>query len=118
MDAWQEFQQFFDDCVGQWTTERTYHYLTHQEVERSPTEFTIHPIQPELKAKVLTDNQLENRELLMTTTYTHVVFVDSITLINPHLRIRRILNYRRPAEGEPLQEVVLVGFGIEQKQEC
>jgi hypothetical protein len=184
MDALQEFQQFFDHCVGHWVTERTYHYLTRQEVERSHTEFTIHPLSPEFKAKVLTDNQYpdtaetvrfpgyhlafetvsekgeqvsqalnmlfvpqaqegllvvgdylrdrayeeakpmvakfhfnpENRELLMTTTYTRVVSVDSITLINPHLRIRRILNYRRPAKGEPLQEVVLVGFGVEQKQ--
>ena len=58
----------------------------------------------------------ETRELLMTTTYTRVVSVDSITLVNPKLRIRKILNYRRPAEGEPLQEVVLVGFGVEQKQ--
>ena len=33
------FQQFFADCVGSWKTERTYHYLTHQEVERSRTEF-------------------------------------------------------------------------------
>lgn len=184
MDALQEFQQFFDHCVGQWATERTYHYLTHQAVERSHTKFTIHPIHPELKAKVLADNHYpdtpeavnfpgyhlafetvsekgeqvsqalnmlfvpqmqagsvvcgdylrdrayeeakpmvakfrfhpENRELLMTTMYTRVVSVDSITLINPHLRIRRILNYRRPAEGEPLQELVLVGFGVEQKQ--
>jgi hypothetical protein len=58
----------------------------------------------------------QSRELLMTTTYTRVVSVDSITLINPNLRIRRILNYRRPLEGEALQEIVLVGFGVEQKQ--
>ncbi len=51
----------------------------------------------------------------MTTTYSRVVSVVSITLINPTLRIRKFLNYRRPAEGEPLQEVVLVGFGVEQK---
>jgi hypothetical protein len=177
------FQQFFDDCVGNWTTERTYHYLPRQEVERSHTEFVIRPVTPDRKAQVLTDNQypdqsdldslpgyhLEfatisekgdrvnqslnmlfvpqqqeedivvgaylrdrayeesrpivsqfrfnpiNRELMMTTTYTHVVSVDSITLINPTLRIRKILNYHRPAEGEPLQEVRLVGFGVEQK---
>jgi hypothetical protein len=58
----------------------------------------------------------ENRELLMTTTYTRVVAVDSIILINPQLRIRKILNYRRPSEGEALQEVMLVGFWVEQKQ--
>lgn len=52
-----QFQEFFDHCVGTWTTERTYHYLTHQEVERSHTEFIIHPINSETKARVLSDNQ-------------------------------------------------------------
>ncbi|WP_293122111.1 phycobiliprotein lyase [Moorena sp. SIO4G3] len=54
-------------------------------------------------------------ELLMTTYYTRVVSVDSITLINPNLRIRKIINYQRPLESEPLDKVVLVGFGVEQK---
>jgi hypothetical protein len=180
----QEFQQFFEQCVGTWVTERTYHYLSVQEVERPRTEFVIEPIQSDRKTQVLTDNQYpipaevtdlpgyhlafetvsekgervsqslnmlfvpqqqeveavlgdylrdrayeeakpivskfrfhpQSRELLMTTTYTRVVSVDSITLINPNLRIRRILNYRRPLEGEALQEIVLVGFGVEQKQ--
>ncbi|MBM0740699.1 phycobiliprotein lyase [Phormidium sp. CLA17] len=179
------FQQFFDDCVGNWVTERTYHYLTQQEVERSHTEFVIQPVNRDRKAQVLADNQysdqpdldslpgyhlefatvsdkgdrvnqslnmlfvpqqqdgalvigdylrdrayeesrpivshfqfnLANRELLMTTTYTRVVSVDSITLINPKLRIRKILSYRRPDANDPLQEVVLVGFGVEQKVE-
>ncbi len=178
------FYQFFEACVGNWVTERTYHYLTRQEVERSHTEFVIQPVPLERKAQVLADNEypdqpdlgqlpgfhlefdtisdkgervnqalnmlfvpqreeanlllgdylrdrayeeakpiiaqfrfnIENRELLMTTAYTQVVSVDSITLINPRLRIRRILNYRRPAPGEPLQEVLLAGFGVEQKQ--
>ena len=35
----QDFQDFFACCVGNWVTERTYHYLTNQEVERSRTEF-------------------------------------------------------------------------------
>jgi hypothetical protein len=55
------------------------------------------------------------RELLMTTNYTRVVSVDSITLVNPNLRIRRIINYQRPTEGQPLEHVSLVGFGVEQK---
>ncbi|MEM9090767.1 MAG: phycobiliprotein lyase [Cyanobacteria bacterium P01_F01_bin.53] len=55
------------------------------------------------------------RELLMTTHYTHIVSVDSITLINPTMRIRRIFNYMRPPEGQPLTELALVGFGVEQK---
>jgi CpeS-like protein len=179
-----KFQNFFDCCVGNWTTERTYHYMTRSEVERSHTDFGVHPLTTELKTKVLTDNQYpipnaldalpgyhlafetvsdkgervsqqlnllfvpksqsestiegdylrdrayeeskpivsqfrfhtETRELLMTTFYTRVVSVDSITLINPNLRIRKILNYERPPEGEPLENVVLVGFGVEQKE--
>ncbi|WP_211172991.1 hypothetical protein [Brasilonema bromeliae] len=42
------------------------------------------------------------------------MFVE-LTLINPNLRIRQIINYRRPSVGQPLQEVLLVGFGVEQK---
>jgi hypothetical protein len=59
----------------------------------------------------------ETRELLMTTTYTRVISVDSITLVNPKLRIRRILNYYRPTAGELMDQVALVGFGVEQKVE-
>lgn len=178
-----DFHYFFDCCVGNWQTERTYHYLTHQDVERSHTEFRVDAITPDLKQKVLADNGYEevaeldplpgfrlgfhtvsekgeevsqelrmlfvpkqqengvlegdylrdrayeearpiishfrydpaNRELLMTTRYTKVVSVDSILLVNPEMRIRRILNYQRPAEGAPLDTLVLVGFGVEQK---
>ncbi|MDB9528665.1 phycobiliprotein lyase [Oscillatoria sp. CS-180] len=179
------FHDFFDCCIGQWTTERTYHYLTHQDVERSRTEFAVAPITQDLKQKVLTDNQygdvaeladlpgfrlgfhtvsetgeevsqelrmlfvpkverddflegdylrdqayeesrpiishfrygLNTRELLMTTRYTKVVSVDSITLVNPTLRIRRILNYQRPpVDHSPLETVLLAGFGVEQKE--
>ncbi|NEQ29927.1 MAG: phycobiliprotein lyase [Leptolyngbya sp. SIO4C5] len=178
-----KFHYFFECCVGDWSIERTYHYLTHQEVERSHTEFQVAPIPPALKQKVLEDNQYpltdtvenlpgfqlafqtvsehgeevsqelralfvpkhqqgsslegdylrdrayeedrpivshfrydtETQELVMTTHYTKVVAVDSITLINPDLRIRRIFNYRRPPENAPLDTLVLVGFGVEQK---
>lgn len=178
-----EFKHFFECCIGSWKTERTYHYLSYQEVERSRTEFNVTPLTSEIKTKVLADNQYppqseleslpgfnlgfytisekgeevsqnlnllfvpqqeneaflegdylrdrayeeakpivshfrfdsRSRELLMTTYYTRVVSVDSITLINPHLRIRKILNYLRPEEGQPLEKVILVGFGVEQK---
>jgi hypothetical protein len=178
-----EFHHFFDCCIGSWHTERTYHYLSHQEVERSHTDFTVAPISPDLKQKVLSDNQysqtgdlaplpgfrlgfhtvsetgeevskelrmlfvplqqtgsllegdylrdrayeedrpiishfsfdLRSRELLMTTRYTRTVSVDSILLVNPTLRIRRILNYYRPPEGQPMTELSLAGFGVEQK---
>jgi hypothetical protein len=178
------FHQFFEHCVGTWSTERTYHYLTQGAVERSHTDFVIRPLTSELKAKVLADNAYEplpdlqilpgfhlqfdtvsetgdrvsqalnmlfvfesaqtgilqgdylrdrayeeskpmisqfqfdpsTRELLMTTTYTRVLSVDSITLINPNLRIRRIFNYLRPVADQPPQEMLLVGFGVEQKR--
>jgi len=177
------FTRFFEHCVGSWKTERTYHYLTHQEVERSRTEFTIAPLTNELKSKVLEDNQYvspenleelpgfnlgfytisdkgeevsqalnlmfvpkleENgrlygdylrdrayeesrpiiarfqfdnlhQELLMTTDYTEVISVVSITLINPSLRIRKIINYQRPEKGMPLLHPRLIGFGVELK---
>ena len=177
------FEQFFTDCVGNWQSDRTYHYLTHQEIERSQTTFEVEPLTSEGKAKVLADNGYEKlhnletlpgfnlgfytisetgeekrqnlnlmfvpksgdntmlegdylrdrayeedrpiishfsfdsstRELLMTTNYTRVVSVDSITLTNPQLRIRKILNYEKPPAGQPLQNVLLVGFGVEKK---
>lgn len=177
------FQQFFQDCVGSWVSERTYHYLGYQEIERSRTEFTVKPLTNEQKNQVLTDNAYEQiskletfpgfnlgfytindkgeeveqnlnlmfvpkteatnilegdylrdlayeearpiisrfrfnsltRELLMTTNYTKVVSVDSITMTNPNLRIRKILNYQKPPENQPLEKVLLAGFGVEQK---
>ncbi|MDJ0535814.1 MAG: phycobiliprotein lyase [Xenococcaceae cyanobacterium MO_207.B15] len=178
------FEQFFADCVGNWVSERTYHYLTYQEVERSHTEFQVQPLTKEQKQKVLTDNAYNSleplekilgfnlgfytisdkgeevrqnlnlmfvpkterngflegdylrdrayeearpmishfrfncysKELLMTTNYTRVISIDSITLTKPDLRIRKILNYQRPPQGEPLETILLVGFGVEQKQ--
>ena len=183
MDSRSSFQQFFDACVGNWSSDRTYHYLAQQVVERSHTEFVIQPVTMDRKEQVLVDNHYPippdldslpgyhmefatvsdrgdrvnqslnllfvpkqqeadwlvgdylrdrayeearpiishfqfnsaNRELLMTTHYTSVVSVDSITLIHPALRIRKILNYRRPTNNDPLQDVVLAGFGVEQK---
>ena len=177
------FDQFFVDCIGNWHSDRTYHYLTHREIERSQTTFEVEPLKGDRKAKVLADNaydKLDNldtlpgfnlgfytisetgqekrqnlnlmfvpkserdgilegdylrdrayeedrpivshfsfdsttRELLMTTNYTRVVSVDSITLINPKLRIRKILNYEKPPAEQPLQNVLLVGFGVEKK---
>ena len=180
-----EFQQFFHSCVGKWQAERTYHYLTYQEVERSRTEFVVNPLNSEGKNKVLADNEYSysssseslpgfnlsfytisekgeevsqelnllfvpkveregilegdylrdrayeearpiishfsfnpvGKELLMTTNYTRVVSVDSIILVNCDLRIRKIVNYQRPLEGQALEKVMLVGFGLEQKSQ-
>ncbi|WP_041700311.1 phycobiliprotein lyase [Thalassoporum mexicanum] len=185
----QIFNDFFIQCVGRWSSERTYHYLAANDIERSHTDFAIFPLTEASKQKVLLDNQydlIKNpdqypgfhlgfetvsehgdrvtqslnlmfvyqpqanpdshteiltgdylrdrayeeakpmvakftfdpilKELKMTTTYTSVVSVDSITLINPQLRIRKIINYLRPTPGAPLKNVMLVGFGVEQKQ--
>ena len=48
------FEQFFADCVGKWHSDRTYHYLTHKEIERSQTTFHVDPLTSEQKIKVLT----------------------------------------------------------------
>ncbi|ERN41941.1 CpeS-like protein [Rubidibacter lacunae KORDI 51-2] len=180
-----QLQHFFDCCLGNWDIERTYHFLSRKEVERSHTKFSVRALTETLKDKVLADNayslaperaelatgfqlafhtisdkgeevsqslnalfvpqteeaegvmsgdylrdrayeedrplvshfQFDPRssELLMTTPYTQVVAVDSIVLLNPELRLRKILTYRRPRDGQPLSEVVLIGFGVEQK---
>jgi hypothetical protein len=178
-----DLHYFFDCCLGHWSIERTYHYLTHQQVERSHTDFEVEAITDAQRRQVLAANHYppvdqldqlpgfqlrfhtvsetgeevtqalralfiakqqqgtlvmgdylrdlayeearpiissfsynsQNRELIMTTPYTRVVAVDSITLINPNLRIRRILNYQRPDSDGPLDSLRLVGFGVEQK---
>ncbi|TVQ42670.1 MAG: phycobiliprotein lyase [Gloeocapsa sp. DLM2.Bin57] len=178
-----QFNDFFACCVGNWVSERTYHYFTKPIIERSRTEFQIKPLTETAKIQVLTDNQyeysqplaqilgfnlefytisetgeevsqnlnilfiitakkdtllqgdylrdrayeeakpivssfsfnLETNKLLMRTNYTKIVSVDSITLVNPKLRIRQIINYQRPQTEQPLDQVMLVGFGVEQK---
>lgn len=180
----EKLQDFFECCTGTWNSERTYHYLTRSEIERSRTEFTVKPLILDVKVKVMADNgrtpppnldkmpgfhlafytisekgeqvsqqinllfvpttdpnspilegdylrdrayeeakpmvahfrfNSDTRELLMTTHYTRVVSVDSITLVNPTLRLRKIVNYHRPPVGQPLEKVALVGFGVEIK---
>jgi hypothetical protein len=55
-------------------------------------------------------------ELQMKTRYTRTVSVDTITLVNPQLRLRQIQNFRRPQFDDfPLKELELVGFGVEKK---
>lgn len=187
MSALDIFHGFFDSCVGNWDSERTYHYLSKSAIERSHTHFGVSPLTDDKKNKVFADNQYtvaasslgtcpgfhlvfhtvsekgevvdqsvnlafvpngqpaeheyllegdylrdrayeEDRptishfsfnsrtcELLMTTRYTQIVSVDSITLVNPKMRIRRIFNYTKAPDGQPLTELALVGFGVEQK---
>lgn len=54
--------------------------------------------------------------LNMITKYSTVTSVDKITLVNPTMRLRNIVNYKRPADGMPLTDPVLVGFGVEKKR--
>lgn len=55
------------------------------------------------------------KQLNMITYYTRVVSVDEITLSNPVTRIRKIINFVRPPQGQPLTRPILVGFGVETK---
>lgn len=57
-------------------------------------------------------------QLQMTTWYSKVVSVDEIRLINETLRLRRIINYRRPErEDMGLVDAMLIGYGVEVKGE-
>ncbi|OUC16629.1 MAG: phycobiliprotein lyase [Alkalinema sp. CACIAM 70d] len=47
------FQAFFEACAGYWATERTYHYLAENEIERSHTEFQASPLDDLTKQKLL-----------------------------------------------------------------
>eukprot|EP00276_Gloeochaete_wittrockiana_P003282 CAMPEP_0184646568 /NCGR_PEP_ID=MMETSP0308-20130426/3276_1 /TAXON_ID=38269 /ORGANISM="Gloeochaete witrockiana, Strain SAG 46.84" /LENGTH=208 /DNA_ID=CAMNT_0027076685 /DNA_START=179 /DNA_END=805 /DNA_ORIENTATION=- len=188
-DQINSFVKFFDTQVGQWKSNRTYHYLDPadplaSEVERSQTVFRVTELDDSVKRKVLSDNErvdnlnfsaagfrivfdtvmekrgnvssgtnvlflpmsvdndkiygdylrdvayeeskaiigkfsynLINSELEMITRYTKVTSKDSITMANPNLRIRRILNYLNGTGDEEPQQLVLAGFGIEQRSD-
>lgn len=53
-----EFQNFFQACVGTWTTERTYHYLPQSQIERSFTEFRVESLTDDQKKQILSLSQL------------------------------------------------------------
>lgn len=55
-----------------------------------------------------------NDELRMTTEYSKVISVDEIKLIQPDVRLRRIVNY---GKGENEGKAELVGYGVEIKQD-
>ncbi|MBD2101143.1 phycobiliprotein lyase [Leptolyngbya sp. FACHB-261] len=191
------FEEFFVACSGVWTTERTYHYLTTGEVERSYTEFRADPLALEQKQQILqatahtsdpsasaaqgsalhkfddapgfaisfetrsekgeeVSMQLralflpatdpipgqeirgeylrdkgysetgaiigqfyyrpERQALEMTTAYSRSISVDQMRFVRPDLRLRTIITYERPPEGQLPSLVQLVGFGVERKQ--
>ncbi|MGF1514157.1 MAG: phycobiliprotein lyase [Elainellaceae cyanobacterium] len=51
------FEQFFSDCVGLWTTERTYHTLLEPDVERSHTAFRVDALTSVDKQKIISGLQ-------------------------------------------------------------
>lgn len=53
--------------------------------------------------------------LEMTTYYKRSVAVDQMRIVAPNLRLRTIVTYQRPAEGEVPTAITLVGFGVEHK---
>lgn len=54
--------------------------------------------------------------LEMTTHYHRSVAVDQMRIVSPALRLRTIVTYERPTNGEPPTVITLVGFGAEYKQ--
>lgn len=51
------FQEFFQACSGLWITERTYHFMESDEIERSHTEFHVEPLTLAEKQQILALNQ-------------------------------------------------------------
>ncbi len=47
------FQDFFAACTGLWITERTYHSMLENEIERSHTEFRVHALDGGEKQQIL-----------------------------------------------------------------
>lgn len=53
-----EFQDFFQACVGTWTTQRTYHYMPQSQIERSFTEFRVESLTDDQKQQILSLSEL------------------------------------------------------------
>lgn len=81
--------RFFDDCLGHWDIERTYHYLARQEIERSHTDFVVEALTEARIAKVLADNTYASEAPLPTVTGFHLKF----TTVSEHgERVSQSLN--------------------------
>jgi hypothetical protein len=56
------------------------------------------------------------RQILeMTTYYRRSVAVDQMRLVAPDLRMRTIITYQRPPQGEIPTTIDLIGFGVERR---
>lgn len=53
-----DFQEFFAACTGLWITERTYHSVADDEIERSHTEFRVHALTAPEKQQILSGTAL------------------------------------------------------------
>lgn len=60
--------------------------------------------------------QPTRQTLEMTTSYRRSVAVDQMRLVAPDLRLRTILTYKRPENGETPTVIDLAGFGVEKRQ--
>ncbi len=60
--------------------------------------------------------QPTRQTLEMTTHYTRSVAVDQMRLLSPTLRLRTIVTYQRPDQGNTPSVMTLVGFGVERKK--
>jgi hypothetical protein len=59
--------------------------------------------------------QPSRHALEMTTVYSRSVAVDQMRLIDPQTRLRTIVTYARPQEGQAPSIISLIGFGVERK---
>ncbi len=59
--------------------------------------------------------QPSRHTLEMTTVYSRSVAVDQMRLIDPQTRLRTIVTYERPPEGQAPSIISLIGFGVERK---
>lgn len=61
--------------------------------------------------------QPTRQTLEMTTFYRRSVAVDQMRFLAPDVRMRTIVTYQRPQDGEVPTVIDLIGFGVERKQE-
>jgi hypothetical protein len=59
--------------------------------------------------------QPSRHTLEMMTVYSRSVAVDQMRLIDPTTRLRTIVTYQRPPEGQAPSIINLIGFGVERK---
>ncbi|TVQ18104.1 MAG: phycobiliprotein lyase [Leptolyngbya sp. DLM2.Bin15] len=59
--------------------------------------------------------QPTRQTLEMTTYYNRSVAVDQMRFVSPELRMRTIVTYERPVDGEVPTVIDLMGFGVERK---